>query len=219
MDCDLRRPMLHRHFSQQNTTGIISWFEQGAHLDGDILTNPHLGIVKVGENLWLLTSGGRSKSPTELLENPVFPQLLERLKKQFDLVVIDSPPMGAVTDSMLIAERADEVIYVCRFNRAYRKHIKLYIKGAEGGEERDPRDRAERPFAPADRVLLELPLLQELQEILRRADLGRIRPCRSRLQRISRNRSTPACRSRSSPARGSTRSWWPESARSGGRSR
>src|ERR1019366_3664503 len=92
MDCDLRRPMLHRHFHNANASGIISWFEKGAHLDGDALTNPDLGISKIGENLWLLTSGGRSKSPTELLENPVFPHLLERLKKQFDLVVIDSPP-------------------------------------------------------------------------------------------------------------------------------
>ncbi len=50
------------------------------------------------------------------------------MKKQFDLVVIDSPPMGAVTDAMLIAERADEIVYVCRFNRAYRKHIRLYIR-------------------------------------------------------------------------------------------
>jgi succinoglycan biosynthesis transport protein ExoP len=134
MDCDLRRPMLHRHFRQQNVTGIIAWFENGAHLDGDVLTNAELGIIKISENLWLLTSGGRSKSPTEILENPVFPQLLERLKKQFDLVVVDSPPMGAVTDAMLIAERTDEVIYVCRFNRAYRKHIKLYIKALREGK-------------------------------------------------------------------------------------
>ena len=134
MDCDLRRPMLHRHFRQQNTTGIISWFEHGAHLDGDILANAELGIVKLGENLWLLTSGGRSKSPTELLENPVFAQLIERLKKHFDLVVVDSPPMGAVTDATLIAERTDEVVYVCRFNRAYRKHIKLYIKALREGK-------------------------------------------------------------------------------------
>ena len=134
MDCDLRRPMLHRHFRQQNTTGIISWFEHGAHLDGDVLTNADLGIVKMADNLWLLTSGGRSKSPTELLENPLFAQLIERLKKVFDLVVIDSPPMGAVTDSTLIAERVDEIVYVCRFNRAYRKHIRLYIKALREGK-------------------------------------------------------------------------------------
>jgi polysaccharide biosynthesis transport protein len=134
VDCDLRRPMLHRHFGQQNAVGIISWADQGAPLAGDVFDNPHLGIVKLDENLWLLPSGGRSKSPTELLESPVFPQLLERLKKQFDLVVIDSPPMGAVTDSKLIAERTDEVVYVCRFNRASRKHIRLYIRALTEGK-------------------------------------------------------------------------------------
>lgn len=128
IDGDLRRPMLHRHFQQQNNKGLMTWFEGGAHLDGDLTTEPSLGIIKIDENLSLLCSGGRSKSPTEILENPAFGQLLERLKRHFDLVIVDSPPLGAVTDSLLIAERTDEVIYVCRFNRAYRKHIKLYIK-------------------------------------------------------------------------------------------
>jgi polysaccharide biosynthesis transport protein len=134
VDCDLRRPMLHRHFKQQNTAGLLSWFERGAAMEGDLATSPALGIVKVSENLFLLCSGGRSRSPTELLENPLFGQLLERLKREFDLVIVDSPPLGAVTDSLLIAERIDEVIYVCRFNRAYRKHIRLYMRALRGGK-------------------------------------------------------------------------------------
>lgn len=134
VDCDLRRPMLHRHFKQSNETGLLSWFQNGAQLDGDLLANPHLGIAKVGENLWLLCSGGRSKSPTELLDNPVFGQLLDKMKRQFELIVVDSPPLGAVTDSMLIANRADEIVYVCRFNRAYRKHIKLYFNTLREGK-------------------------------------------------------------------------------------
>ena len=134
IDCDLRRPMLHRHFKQQNTTGLITWFEGGATLDDDLANNPSLGIIKISENLSLLCSGGRSKSPTEVLEHPVFGQLLEKLKHQFDLLIIDSPPLGAVTDSLLIAERADEVIYVCRFNRAFRKHIRLYMKALRNGK-------------------------------------------------------------------------------------
>lgn len=128
IDCDLRRPMLHRHFKQENTAGLITWFEAGANVDSNLETDPSLGIIKLDDNLSLLCSGGRSKSPTELLESPLFGHLLERLKKQYDLVVVDSPPLGAVTDSLLIAERTDEVIYVCRFNRAYRKHIRLHIK-------------------------------------------------------------------------------------------
>ncbi|MEO6876807.1 MAG: polysaccharide biosynthesis tyrosine autokinase [Opitutaceae bacterium] len=134
IDCDLRRPMLHRSFQQENTHGLITWFEGGSSLDGDLTTNPSLGIVKLGENLSLLCSGGRSKSPTELLESPAFGQLIEKLKKHYDLVVVDSPPLGAVTDSLLIAERTDEVIYVCRFNRASKKHVRLYMKALRNGK-------------------------------------------------------------------------------------
>ena len=128
MDCDMRRPMLHRHFKLTNEAGLIAWFEAGAKIPADPMTDPSLGFTKVDENLYLLRSGGRSKSPTELLETAVFGQFIESMKQHFDLIVVDSPPMGAVTDSVLIAERTDEVIYVCRFNRAYRKHIRLYIK-------------------------------------------------------------------------------------------
>ncbi len=134
IDCDLRRPMMHRHFDRSNENGLITWFENGAHLDGDLIRNAHLGITSIGENLSLLTSGGRSKTPTQLLENPVFGQLLDKLKKHYDLIIVDSPPLGAVTDSLLIAERVDEVIYVCRFNRAFRKHIRLYIKALRSGK-------------------------------------------------------------------------------------
>ena len=99
-----------------------------------LISNPHLGITSIGENLSLITAGGRSKSPTQFLESTAFAQLIERLKKHYDLIVIDSPPMGAVTDALLIANRADEILYVCRFNRAYRKHIRLYIKALRQGK-------------------------------------------------------------------------------------
>ena len=134
IDCDMRRPMLHRHFKLPNDAGLIAWFEAGARIPADPLSDSALGITKTDDNLYLLRSGGRSKSPTELLENPVFGQFLESLKRHFDLIVVDSPPVGAVTDALLIAERTDEVIYVCRFNRAYRKHIRLYIKSLREGK-------------------------------------------------------------------------------------
>jgi len=128
IDCDMRRPMLHRHFKLTNEVGLIAWFEAGAIIPPDPLADANLGLAKVDENLYLLRSGGRSKSPTELLEKPIFGLFLESMKQHFDLVIIDSPPMGAVTDSLLISENTDEVIYVCRFNRAFRKHIRLYIR-------------------------------------------------------------------------------------------
>jgi polysaccharide biosynthesis transport protein len=134
IDCDLRRPMLHRRFDRPNEAGVIKWFEKGASTEGDLKANADLGITKIDENLSLLTSGGRSKVPTELLEDPRFGQLIAKLKTHYDLVVVDSPPMGAVTDAMLLASRTDEVVYVCRFNHAARKHIKLYVRALQTGK-------------------------------------------------------------------------------------
>ncbi len=96
--------------------------------------HPELGIEQVGENLALLRSGGRFRTPTELLESKAFAEVLELLQKEYELIVVDSPPLGPVTDSMLIADQIDEVIYVCRFNRAYKKHIRQYIRALQGAK-------------------------------------------------------------------------------------
>ena len=134
VDCDLRRPMLHRHYDQSNDAGIIPWFEKKGSLEGDLKRDPLLGITKLSDNLSLLCSGGRCRTPTEYLEDPRFGQLIDQLKHQYDLVVVDSPPVGAVSDAMLIAEQTDEVLYVCRFNHAARKHIRLYIRALQQGK-------------------------------------------------------------------------------------
>ncbi len=134
IDCDLRRPMLHRHFGKENDRGLITWYEAGGLLDGKVSTNLDLGILEIGENLSLLRSGGRSRVPTELLESNAFSQILEHLQKEYELIVVDSPPLGAVTDSLLIAEQIDEIIYVCRFNRAYRKHIRQYVAALQNAK-------------------------------------------------------------------------------------
>jgi polysaccharide biosynthesis transport protein len=134
IDCDMRRPMLHRHFGLQNDAGILNWEAEGASMEGDVLANPHLGFTRIADNLTLLRSGGRSKSPTEFLENPVFGKFIEHLKRRFDLIIIDSPPVGAVSDCLLIAEHTDEIIYVCRFNRAYRKHIRQFVNMLQEGK-------------------------------------------------------------------------------------
>jgi Mrp family chromosome partitioning ATPase len=127
--------MMHRHFGHNNDFGLLKWFEAGAHFDaGPVAGLADLGVINIGPNLDLLRSGGRSKSPTNLLESPAFGQLIARLKREYDLVVVDSPPLGAVTDSLLIADSTDEVVYVCRFNRALRKHIRLYIKALKQGK-------------------------------------------------------------------------------------
>jgi Mrp family chromosome partitioning ATPase len=118
--------MLHRHCEQENDHGLLRWFNAGSKFDSATLAeNTDLRIVPICENLSLLRSGGRSKTPTELLKSSAFVQFIHRLKREYDVVVVDSPPLGAVTDSSFIAETTAEVVDVCRFNRALRKHIRL----------------------------------------------------------------------------------------------
>ncbi len=57
MDCDMRRPMLHRHFKLTNELGLIAWFESGAKIPADPFTDPTLGLAKVEDNLFLLRFG------------------------------------------------------------------------------------------------------------------------------------------------------------------
>ena len=133
VDCDMRRPMLHRHFKLANDAGILTWAEAGADFGGNLLENPQLGLTQIADGLWLLRAGGRSKGPTEFLEKPAFGQLIEQLKKRFELIIIDSPPIGAVSDSLLIAEHTDEIIFVCRFNRATRRHIRQFVRTLREG--------------------------------------------------------------------------------------
>lgn len=128
VDGDLRRPMLHRNFGLENESGLLAWYDEGAGFPAEPLSDPKLGIIRVADEFYLLRSGGRSRNPTHLLESERFASFLASLRRHFDLVVIDSPPMGAVTDALLIAGRVDEAIYVCRFNRAFRKHIRLHVK-------------------------------------------------------------------------------------------
>lgn len=128
IDCDLRRPMLHQRLAHPNDAGLLTWFEAGAADFGSPLDDPLLGIQQVDNNLYLLTSGGRTSHPTPMFEGPAFASLIEKLKDSFDIIIIDSPPLGAVSDALYIAKFVDEAIYLCRFSTAARKHIRLNLR-------------------------------------------------------------------------------------------
>ena len=92
------------------------------------MTNPILGIQCAHDNLYVLASGGRCANPTQLIETAGVDVLLHELRKHFDVIIIDSPPVGAVSDSLYLAEIADDIIFVCRFNKAHKKHIRAHYQ-------------------------------------------------------------------------------------------
>ncbi|MBC8011574.1 MAG: polysaccharide biosynthesis tyrosine autokinase [Burkholderiales bacterium] len=111
VDCDLRRPTLHRYFNLKPSVGWVDWLET------DAASRPELpeGIIPIGDHLDLLPAGRGAARPTELLDQLGHRDTLYPLFKHYDLVLFDTPPAAIFPDALLLARCCHEMIYVCRY--------------------------------------------------------------------------------------------------------
>jgi capsular exopolysaccharide synthesis family protein len=107
VDADLRRPNVHRAF------GIIQRPGLAELLTGNVAEPPIVSWPQL-PNLHVLPSGGSPPHPAELLGSGLMNNALAEWRKQFDHIVIDTPPALSVTDSVLLSVQADSVILVIR---------------------------------------------------------------------------------------------------------
>lgn len=121
IDCDLRRPAVHRVFHLENLKGVIDVVEEGAPLDTVIAKN-------VQPNLDVIPTGGRSKNPTQSLNSKEFALMLSELRKRYDKVFVDTPPIAIVSDAMVILPLVDGSIYSLYFNKVRRKTAQYAAK-------------------------------------------------------------------------------------------
>jgi tyrosine-protein kinase Etk/Wzc len=104
---DLRKPRLAEYFNVSNNVGASSVLAEISDLDSAIQNTGHA-------NFDLMVGGPVPPNPSELLLSPNLPKLLHELSDIYDYVVIDTPPIGLVTDSLILAEHASTTIYVVR---------------------------------------------------------------------------------------------------------
>jgi len=114
VDSDLRRPSLHKIFRLPNQHGLSN-----ALLQPEASLNGHVQPTEL-ENLHVLTSGPIPPNPTELLGSRKMQALLEHLKGESDVVVLDSPPALVVTDANVLASQVDGVVLVTDAGRTRR---------------------------------------------------------------------------------------------------
>jgi len=107
IDCDLRRPRLHRIFDRVGDSGIMNVLLGDATLD-------EVAQPTVVGNLWCIPAGPIPPNPADVLHSDRFRKLIEELGRRFDRVVIDSPPLVAVTDSAIISTLVDGAVFVVR---------------------------------------------------------------------------------------------------------
>lgn len=115
IDCDLRKPSLHKEFRISNLVGLSDVIVGKA----DLIKAIH----KHNNNLVVLTSGKIPPNPSEMLSSKTMGQLLETLRESFDYIILDTPPVQAVTDSQILSTKADGTILVVRAEKTKKDSV------------------------------------------------------------------------------------------------
>lgn len=117
IDLDIRHPQLEKLFIAKNEVGIAQYLEN--EVSGSEIIQP-----SDFNNLYLITAGATTANPTELLLNGRLSSLFSYLEKNFDFIVIDTSPVGPVTDAYILSEFCDLTLYVVRHNYTPTSYIK-----------------------------------------------------------------------------------------------
>ncbi|HEX6851527.1 MAG TPA: polysaccharide biosynthesis tyrosine autokinase [Candidatus Polarisedimenticolaceae bacterium] len=119
VDCDLRRPTQHQHMGIPREPGLTNYLLDGK--DGDYA--PYLQSTGL-DSLRVLTCGPIPPNPPDLVGSVRFRELMSALKRDFDWVLIDSPPVSTLADSVVLASIADMVAIVIKHNQNDRDLIR-----------------------------------------------------------------------------------------------
>lgn len=114
VDLDLRRPSLHKHFSESNSTGVTTTIVGNSNFEEAV---KETGI----QGLDLLTTGPVPPDPGAMIESRKMKDLLFEVTKKYDLILIDSPPVYAAFDSITLSKHADGTILIIESGKINRK--------------------------------------------------------------------------------------------------
>jgi tyrosine-protein kinase Etk/Wzc len=109
VELDLRIPRVRQYFHLHEKNGISNYLS-GLETDIEKLVMPS----EIHEHLYILPSGPIPPNPAELLTHPTLDKAIARLCERYDYIVIDSPPVSQVADTLIINRVSDATVYVCR---------------------------------------------------------------------------------------------------------
>lgn len=121
IDCDMRRPRIHEVFGGRQEPGVSNVLVGTSEL-ADVIrktSTPNLSVIPAGHI---------PPNPAELLGSPRFKELVRKLRTQFDWIIIDAPPVMAVTDAAVIGNHATGVVFVVGAEMTSRRHASVAIE-------------------------------------------------------------------------------------------
>ena len=120
IDADMRRGYLHKYFNSDNSAGLAEYLNNQQNLDAIIKTTEI-------EGLNVINRGKSPSNPSELLSSAKFAALLEQLSPMYDHIIIDTPPVLAVTDGIIISQYTGVNLVIARFAKTQMKELELTI--------------------------------------------------------------------------------------------
>ncbi len=121
-DCDLRRPTQHTLFGLSNKAGLSDYLQRTKKL-------PELLVPSGVDKLSILLAGPRSINPAELLGSASMTSLVDELVMRYDdrIVLLDSPPLHAASETAILARHVEGVILVVRYGESRREYVKSLV--------------------------------------------------------------------------------------------
>lgn len=107
INLDMRKPTLHARFSVPNKQGMSTLLSGSSNLESVIQKTDY-------PNLHVITSGPVPPNPSELIQSPLMEKVIGKLREHYDVIILDTPPIGLVTDARTLMNLADTSIYVLR---------------------------------------------------------------------------------------------------------
>ncbi len=113
---DMRKPTLHKKFNLPNIFGVSSILVRESDLEHCIQKTEY-------KYLDILTSGAIPPNPSELIGSENMKEMLDELKSMYNVIILDTPPIGLVTDATTLLHLADTTIYVLRANYSKKEYL------------------------------------------------------------------------------------------------
>ncbi len=125
VDADLRRPSLHQCFDLDNSVGLSNLLSDPSTDIGEVIQSTSY------QRLQVITSGPTPSNPVELLRCPRMSWLLQQLKESAHIVLVDTPPLLATTDGVLLASQMDGVVVVANASGSRLESMKTAVEGLQ----------------------------------------------------------------------------------------
>jgi tyrosine-protein kinase Etk/Wzc len=119
LELDLRKPKISKMLELDHATGFTNYIINKSHIEDIIIPVEH------GSGLFVVPSGPVPPNPSELLLSPKVNDFFDHLKLHFDYIIIDTAPVGLVSDAQLLARYADTTLYIVRHRYTFKQQITL----------------------------------------------------------------------------------------------